>query len=240
MKADFPAMQAAPSPPPSGCKPALRIDSCNEYIEPSQIGNKSNASIASKVGSKKPLLPQRKSNPDKVEIEIKNPSASNFTQGPIRAPIPAPRPPKNPSSGEIPVAAPRPQRPAAPSKNQFDRTIKPGRASKKNPNFRTLPLNDRGSLRRPEKQESSTNDSGTPCLPDNNGNSKVAEDKKINGSVAKKPLAPPKPPIAPPKKSLQNGCDEKPMLPKHLEPVKEERPSSVAEMRRLLEQKGQR
>eukprot|EP00795_Rhopilema_esculentum_P007618 gene7618-13430_t len=238
VKADFPALQAAPPPPPSGCKPTLRIDSSSEYIEPSSIGNE--RSNASKVCSKKPLLPQKKSNPDKVEIEKKNPSASNVAQGPIRAPIPAPRTPKISNPGEIPVAAPRPQRPMAPPRNQFDRTIKPGRASKKNPNFRTLPLNDRGSLRRPEKLESSPNDSGTPCLPDNNGNSNVAEDKKIDGTVAKKPIAPPKPQMAPPKKSLQNGDGEKPLLTKHLEPVKEERPTSVAEMRKLLEQKSQR
>ena len=145
----------------------------------------------------------------------------------IRPPIPAPRSVKPPASNGVPKPAPRPTRPNPPQ-NQFqERQIVPGRASrtsKKNPNFRTLPLNDRGSLRRVEKTKSGP-DSG-----DDNANTQVpfpsAAQKKV--------------PLVPPAKKPKPDAAKKPLLPKGKLDVVEEieedtKRNQVAEMRRLLE-----
>lgn len=167
----------------------------------------------------KPLPEPNKTEPNKTSL--------------AKAPIPAARPhpaSSNSTAAAVPTPAPRPNRPTAAS-----RPIQPGRAlraSKKNPNFRTLPLNDRGSLRRAEKPADGKTVSwqNHPKMPS------VVEESSSKPATTKVPIAPPKKP----KNNV--AADTKPLIHQTLAPVKEEnaRPSSVAEMRKLLELKNQR
>ena len=155
------------------------------------------------------------------------PSANkNPVSNEIRPPIPAPRSPKPPASNSTPKPAPRPTKPRAPREQFQERQIVPGRASrtsKKNPNFRTLPLNDRGSVRRTEKPKSGQ-DSG-----DDNVNTQAPCASTAQKKVPMVPVKKPKPEAA-----------KRPLLQKrNLEVVEEKeedtKRSQVAEMRRLLE-----
>jgi len=141
--------------------------------------------------------------------------------GGIRAPIPAPRNAKPQASNGAPKPAPRKAKFSAAQEQFQNRQLGPGRASKKNPNFRTLPLNDRSSIKRFEKPKNERDGE------DNNAN--------LQGSSANS--APKKVPLLPTKKPKPEAA-KKPMVPKHLDVVEEEdtKRSSVAEMRRLLEQ----
>lgn len=148
----------------------------------------------------------------------------------VRAPVPVPRPGKQQGPNVSPKPAPRPMKVSTEQAQvQPTRTIVPGRAtraSKKNPNFRTLPLNDRGSIKRPEKPISEEEDStDTGSMPSGTNDTQ----KKVPIVPCKKP----KPVVPQPTK--------KPLLPKSLKAVKDDdtKRSSVLEARRLLEQNNQ-
>lgn len=159
------------------------------------------------------------------------PGAKASADGVARAPVPVPRYDKVKPSNNTPKPAPRPARPAD-AKQQFEpREIVPGsasRTSKKNPNFRTLPLNDRGSLVKPGRPKVES-DSGENGVSFHRSNTKK-DPKKLAFTHGKKT----KPVIHDPSK--------KPFLAKSLRQVDEEptNQTSVAEMRRLLEQKNTR
>ena len=143
----------------------------------------------------------------------------------IKAPIPVPRKTKPQTSNGAPKPAPRLARPSEAPEQFQQRELVPRRASrpsKKNPHFRTLPLNDRGSLKRLEKPK------GGPTGEDNNAN------VEPTGSSG-----PRKAPLIPANKPKPDAT-RKPLLPKHLKPVIEEGTAqgSVAEKRRLLEAKS--
>ena len=237
------SLPAAPTPhgPSSTATPIHPYQNITIPAEPSSgaiITNQSTEREA--IVPKKPVAvpkkPESNTNSAGVPKPLPEPTKplpeSNKTSLP-KAPIPAARPhptSSNSTTAAVPTPAPRPNRPTAPS-----RPIQPGRASrasKKNPNFRTLPLNDRGSLRRPEKPADGKTVSwqNQPKMPS------VAEESSSKPTTTKVPIAPPKKP----KNNV--STDTKPLLHQTLAPVKEEnaRPLSVAEMRKLLEQNNQR
>ena len=210
-----------PSPPPtSAAVNSTRPASSAQQQQQPTNSNTNIAAMKSKPVPKPYVNLDYDSTPDPKQSDSSVASGSPPSNG-IRAPIPVPRNAKPQASNGAPKPAPRKTKFPAAQEQFQNQQLRPGRASKKNPNFRTLPLNDRSSIKRFEKPKHERDGE------DNNAN--------LEGSSAGN--EPKKVPLLPTKKPKPEAA-KKPMLPKHLEVVGEEdtKRSSVAEMKRLLEQ----